>query len=1117
MKLLFTPYFIFCFTLFTLPAPNNMKIACLILLLCFGPLVVSTAQTKKIYFQHLSVEDGLSSIKVNTIIQDSRGYIWIGTPGGLNKYDGYHFTIYKNQPEDSTTISNNSITDMLEDREGNLWVSTWNGLNHYDRNADLFRTYTDTNQKVVGANNSIGSLILDGEGVIWMGTLGGLKSFNPQTKEFATYRNEPSNPHSLANNEVSSLLEDKGKIWVGTMGGGLDLFDIKSNKFSHHQHDPTVSTSIGNNKVQTLFMDSNGLLWIGTEKGLYVFDRSRNEFTRKIDKSNIQQSDVTKIKEDSEGNIWIGTENNGIYVYNKVTRTFTNLKNTQESSSLSNNSVYSLYRDPNDNMWIGTYSGGINIYYPNSKKFKHYKKIAENDNSVSHNSILSFTEDDTGIWIATDGGGINHFNVEDQSFRRYLNEPLNDNSLSGNYVVSLTVDADLNLWAATWGEGVTKLLKDRKTFVRYKNNPSDSASLSSNYCFALYCDSKNNIWVGTMGAGVNLLNSDNQLFTRYLPNPDIEGELNSRLIYAITEDHLGNMWVGTEDRGINVLNRKNNNFTYYSHDLEKPYMISDNAVNAIVQDDKNNLWIGTNAGLNKFDLKTKKLKVYLEKDGLPSSSIKSIEIDHHGRLWAGTSYGLSRFDPKSELFRNYTVDDGLQGNEFSKQSSFISKDGEMYFGGNNGFNVFHPDSIKDNTSFSPIVLTDLLIFNKPAKIGGDNASLERHITETDTITLSYDQSVFTIEFATLDFIYPQKIQYAYKLENFDEDWNYIGSRRTATYTRLSPGEYVFSVKSTNNDGYWNPSAKTLRIIVTPPFWLTVWFRALVLAIIVGILTGFFRLRVSAIKKQKRLLEKKVYDKTREVVAQKEAIEKQQNEINAKNQSLLKLVNEQKDLIAEKEFLIKEVHHRVKNNLQIVMSLLSSQAAYLEDEKALLAIQESQNRIYAISLSHQKLYLSEKIALIDMASYIREVVEYLRDSLQMEDQVAFNLSVEPIELNGALAVPLGLIINEAVTNSLKYAFPGGRQGQVSIELRQADPSGCLLTIADDGIGLDPDFDLSRTRSLGMNLMKGLSKQLDGSLKIESANGLTIQVCFKSTLPDKSSNGRKQLPLEHPTMQ
>jgi two-component sensor histidine kinase len=280
-----------------------------------------------------------------------------------------------------------------------------------------------------------------------------------------------------------------------------------------------------------------------------------------------------------------------------------------------------------------------------------------------------------------------------------------------------------------------------------------------------------------------------------------------------------------------------------------------------------------------------------------------------------------------------------------------------------------------------------------------------------------------------------------------------------------------------------------------------------------------------------------YNRYRLKLRSNRLLEAKQQEINEKNQRLQQLLGEkeglllekdnlleekehlithqgyilgEKDgLLREKEWLLREVHHRVKNNLQIVMSLLSSQAAYLEDEKALLAIQESQNRIHAISLSHQKLYLSEKIALIDMSAYIREVVEYLHDSLQMQDQVRFHFSIDPIELNGALAVPLGLIINEAVTNSLKYAFPGGRKGQVSIDLRQSDQPGYLLTIADDGIGLHPDFDLSRTRSLGMNLMRGLSKQLDGSLSIDSANGLTIQVCFRSALPDKSPVGLKQL--------
>jgi two-component sensor histidine kinase/ligand-binding sensor domain-containing protein len=1041
-------------------------------------LQLHAQEIRDIPFKHISVTDGLSVSNVNCFLHDSKGFMWIGTANGLNKYDGYNFIVYKNDREDNSSLSSNLVNDIIEDKNGNLWIATYQGLSIYDRKKDTFFNYLhaekDSNSIV---NNIIQCLLYDTKGNFWIGTEGGLSRF--ENDHFVNYVHSDNIAGSLANNDVTSLMEDSaGDLWIGTRGGGIDRFDATKNEFIHH----AIATGDGgrnlSNEVLDLYEDRDNNFWIATQVALYKFDKAKGSFQRQTLNGQVSSTVVvvTRLAEDRDGNIWIGTENDGLYLYNKRAKRFQNFRNSFDPESLSNNSIWSIYKDRNQNIWVGTYSGAINVFDVNRKQFSHYNNKPWDENSLSQNSVLSLTEDKHhNVWIGTDGGGLDYFEKDTDKFYHFKANPKIQGSISGNHVGPILFDQDDNLWTAAWGTGISMLPAGKKNFIYYRNIENDPSSLCSNYCFEMDQDSQGNIWVATLGAGLDRLNADKKTFTHYVPDLKNPDAINSKWLLTLFEDSDSNLWIGTEDVGLNMLIKNSKKFVHYENEPGNLKSLSNNTINVITEDKDKNLWIGTNGGLNKLDYKTKQFKAYLESDGLPSGGVKSIQFDDHGNLWLGTTIGISKFDPNNGSFKNYNVGDGLQGNEFNRNSAIKIASGEMYFGGTNGFNRFFPDSIKDNTAVPPIVITDFLVFNKSLDIGG-GSPLKNHINETREISLDYNESVFSIEFAALDFIYPQKIKYAYKLDEFDKSWNHIGNKRTATYTHLDPGEYTFRVIASNSDGIWNKEGTLLKITIIPPFWATLWFKLFCASLGIGSVFIFVRIRLYTLEKQKAILEEKVAEKSL---------------------SLQGLVKQQEKLLNEKEWLIKEIHHRVKNNFHMVTGLLSTQASYLKNEEALRAIEESQQRIAAMSLIHQKLYQSNDLSAINMPDYIRELVEYLKDCFNMKTKIRFDLQIEAFYLDLSYSLPIGLIINEAVTNAMKYAFPGRDEGTITILLKRTDMDHGLLSVIDDGVGINPDLALAQPKSMGMNLIRGLSEDIKGTFSISAYNGTHLTIAFKRT--------------------
>jgi len=799
------------------------------------------AQYQEFRFTHLTTDNGLSQSNVTCILQDNKGYLWFGTFNGLNRYDGYEFKVFNYSPIDTQSISHNFISTLFEDSQGTLWVGTSDGLNRYNREANTF----------------------------------------------TSFKFEEENPNSISNNLIETILEDsKGRLWIGTRNGGLELFNRENESFIHHHHEENDKGTISSNRIRELFEDSEGNLWIAHWNGtIDILNNSQDLEKISLHQKKLTDSPITAIVESADKNIWIGTQGNGLYrlQYQKgelieVGRYSTSLQNkngvnsniilclmidrmnrlwigTEDQGidildienntfqysrhdpllegSLSHNSVWSIHQDREGNIWVGTYAYGINLLTQRYSYFQHYQHHEGNDNCLSHNMVNSFVEDkNEDLWIATDGGGLNLFRRRNNKFLHYNSKNSNINT---DVIVCLREDSRDRLWIGTWTDGLYQFDKRTKTFTQYTR---EKHGLGSNKILHICEDRKGGLWLSTYWGGLTYFNPDNHEVQVY--NTSNSG-LNDNHVRVVLQDIDGNLWVGT-DVGLDFFDRQSKSFRKFKYDEQEQMSISSGFIHSIIQTADSAIWIGTTNGLNKFNQKTQTFEQFTTNDGLANNEIKCILEDEDGILWLSTNKGISQFDTKSGKSKNYDVSDGLQGNEFNIRSGLKTAESEIVFGGNNGFNVFRSAKLEENLSIPPVIITDFRIFNKPISVGGADSILQKHISETDKITLSYRHVVFSFDFAALNYISPEKNHYAYIMKGFESDWNYVGSNRTATYTNLDPGDYVFTVKASNNDGIWNEEGDSVKIRIEPPFWRTWWaylIESLLLIVTIAFVANYF--------------------------------------------------------------------------------------------------------------------------------------------------------------------------------------------------------------------------------------------------------------------------------------
>ncbi|MDM8544088.1 two-component regulator propeller domain-containing protein [Desulfococcaceae bacterium HSG9] len=828
---------------------------------------VSGGVDKQVTFEPLTIEDGLSQSSVFAIVQDKRGLMWFGTWDGLNRYDGYRFTIYKYDPRDPYSLPNNEVRALHVDSLGNLWVGTMDGLCRFDPEKERFIRYRNDPDNPAGlAGNKIHAIAEGHNGMLWIGTEdGGLSRFDRRTGKFFHYY--PDNSGNKDHYDVWALCFDSlGMLWIGVWGSGLVRFDPNTKRFTDYQNDPDDPASLGDNFVQAVYEDRKGTVWAGTKNGgLSRFDRETERFTNYLptpgNSYSLSDKEVLSIYETSAGELWIGMQGGGLNRFDRKNQRFLHYQPPKGKN------VWSLYEDRSGILWVGTAEGGVKKVLPNLKDFKHFRNDPGVPESLSGNDVWSIFEDSSGVlWIGTWDNGLNRYDRETGVFTHYMPDPEDPYSLSQKDVIEIVEDHEGVLWIGTAEGGLNKLDRGTDRFTHYVHDPDDPLSIAHNFVFSIYEDRRHRFWIGDYsGKSLSRFDRKAETFSHFIHDPENPAAIGKYKIKTMFEDSQGNFWMTTGGGGLGRHDRDTGKFAYYTHDPSDPRTISHNSTTDIHEDHAGNLWIGTwGGGLNKFDRKTETFTAWREQDGLPNNSVMGILEDERGHLWLSTFRGISQFNPGLETFKNYTPKDGIQSYEFNNTAAFKSRDGQMFFGGINGFNAFYPREIQDNPYIPPVVLTDFQIFNTSVAIG-DDSILRKSIMESEEITLSYRESIFTLEFAALNYQFPEKNLYKYKLEGFEEEWNEVDSaRRFATYTNLNPGEYVFRAIGSNNDGLWNEEGTSVTIIITPPWWETIWFRSSLLILVIGLIWGGFRWRVSIIERQKRRLERQVSERTHDL-------------------------------------------------------------------------------------------------------------------------------------------------------------------------------------------------------------------------------------------------------------
>lgn len=983
---------------------------------------------QEVSFRKLTIEDGLSQNAVSDMLQDSRGFMWFGTKDGLNRYDGYSFTTFRHDPFDAETISGNDITKLFEDAHGGLWIGLRSGeLCYFRRDSGKFLRIKLPGSP--GMPNFEISALAGSEGkTLWVAALGnGLfrLAYHPDSLpkcRIEHFVHDPENQGSLTGNKVGALLSDtNGRIWVGT-DQGLSVFDAQKGHFQNSVFDlknPARPATAYDRQVNAVFKDRNGTYWLGTPSGLLRYDPSTGDhalYPHRYEVFRYGWGVILKIAEDDAGHFWLATLA-GLMKFEPRTGRYTYFQHDPENpKSVSYNSISSLCIDRAGIVWVGTSGQGINLHDPKTGRFQTLSRKERPGSRIAGFSVRSILEDDAGnLWISA--GVLYRWNRktgELKSFETHSNFP---DDFGNTDFFSMIQDADGFIWAAG-ARGLFKYHPGSGKVVHFKNIPGNPAGLPEFEMLAVLEDAQGEIWVLGKHTLSRVADREKGVFETFSYLPETAADRNDRAVLFQAPD--GYYWLGTAV-GLFRFDPRSKTFRQFQHDPSQRQSLSDNHIKCIAADPekpRQYLWIGTTGGLNRLDLKDMTFTHFMTRDGLPNEVVYGILPDEKGRLWLSTNKGLSRFDPAAVTFRNFDVKDGLQSNEFNTGAFHPGKSGEMFFGGIKGLNYFFPDDIRDNPFPPAVAFTRLKILDQQAAI-------------TEWIKLSHRDNIISFEFAALDYSAPEKNLYAFMLEGFNKDWIYSGHDRTATYTNLPPGSYVFRVKASNNDGIWNEEGIALEITVLPPWWRAWWAYLIYAALLALTLFGIRKYEINRFKLRNQLKLERV-----------------------ESESLRKL-----DELKSRFFA--NISHEFRTPLTLIQGQLETVIAEEDKPKQKTKLESaSYNAGRLLELINQLLDLSRLDAgkmELDLKAY--DLVSFLKTLLNAFETQAESMRIALEFEAGEGEIPamfdfdkMEKVFVNLVGNALKFSKPGGTI-RISAGLRDAQT--VEIRVKDEGIGIPAD--------------------------------------------------------------